>query len=217
MSGRRAAVEALLAWQRAAGPYWPYVCSAPFLAEGITPRPVLPTATAASQALVTAIGQLSEIRPLVVVDLPAALTLSALPALHQLGYRVVPIVQRWIVPDAVLPSRRLLNALVGAARRAPRPAEPPRGVVLCLDGERGGNPNSPAPSPARFDNRYAYPICRFPPRRFLTSDGVTGVYWVSNGPLAEDLLPYRESLTPDLASHDVNLAEPAGAAVGGVR
>ncbi|HEX5415190.1 MAG TPA: hypothetical protein VFZ25_05955 [Chloroflexota bacterium] len=218
MSARCAPLEALLAWQRFAGPYWPYVCSAPFLAEGITPRPVLPKPTAASHALVSSIGQLSEIRPLVVVDLPTELTLAALPALHQLGYRVVPIIQRWIVPDAVLPSRRLLNALVGSiARRAPRPAEPARGVVLCLDGERGGNANSPAPSPARFDNRYAYPICRFPPRRFLTFDGVTGVYWISNGPLAEDLLPYRESLTPDLPSLDVNLAEPARAALGGVR
>lgn len=209
------AVRALLAWQRAAGPYWSYVCAAPFLAEGITPRALFPRPTEASHALVETVCREGEEKRLIVVDLPARVTLAATPELHRLGYRVVPIIQRWIVPNAVLPSRRLLNALVGIAQRAARPVEPIRGVVICLDGERSGRVGASG-SASRFDNRYAYPVCRFPPARLLQSDGVAAVTWISNGPLAADLLPYRESLTPDLPSRDISLAGPDPISLGAV-
>ncbi len=130
-------------------------------------------------------------RVAVFLDLPAGETLPATEQLARLGFVVVPVIQRWVVAPAILPCEDLQAQLV---RHAPRGRRRPteRGAVFVLDGERAG-PLAPPPS-RRFDNRYNYPICRFPPPDFLKRHAVTGVYWLPAPPVAEDLLPYAQLL-----------------------
>ena len=186
--------RALVRWQHAAGPYWPYVCAAPFLAlpsrrrakrRQRPPQPaflrVLEQARAAERIAVFA-------------DLPVSDSLPVTPALQESGFRVVPVIQRWAVPNAVLPCSELVADL---AAFAPLhiPAGALRGVVFLLDGDRCGREDgAQCVSPALFDNRYSYPICRFPPPSVLKSDGITAVDWLSPNGIAEDLLPYVEQL-----------------------
>jgi hypothetical protein len=186
--------RAFVRWQHAAGPYWPYVCSAPFLGQPELPlrkRPPREVEPALLRVLEGA--QLPE-RVAVFVDLPVAGSLPAAAALRRRGFAVVPVIQRWAAPNAVLPCRRLLEDLVTAAPDAGR-SHGGAGVIFLLDGDRGGSPEvAPRFSPSLFDNRYSYPVCRFPPPTALERDGIIAVYWLSSEGIAADLLPYAEQL-----------------------
>lgn len=207
---------ALVRWQHAAGPWWPYVCAAPFLgsvegellAAGAYPsRPVrgrrLAEARALVDWLVTCGDDAATIdgSPLVVlVDAPSEPVLAVVPLLVARGWYVVPVIQRWIARPAVLPCGRLLRQLVDGAWQVHRPTAP-RGVILIADGERMGTPGYPSLAPGRaFDNRYEYQVCRFPSIDFLRGQDVRSVRWVTDRPdgLARpDLAPYLEDLLRD--------------------
>ena len=196
LSAQRSAIStrhaALVRWQRAAGPYWPYVCAAPFLdaanvggladpggrgiARLIRPLKLIPT----------------DERSAVFVDLPPLRALAATERLNRLGFIVVPVIQRWIATPAILRCEPLVAGLVAYAAVARWP-DHYRGVVFVLDGERGGRRSQREGAPPRvFDNRYNYPICRFPPPSFLRRQEIATIWWVSAGGIAEDLQPYAD-------------------------
>jgi hypothetical protein len=188
--------EALVRWQHAAGPYWPYLCAVPFLADvhcRARIAPARPDRTAPISGLLA--DGLKQTDPrmhsAVFVDLPIESTLRQSEALRRLGFRVVPVVQRWIEERAVLPGLDLLQDLI---RHQPRALQAPidRGVVFLLDGRRAG-PVGPMPA-SRFDNRYAYPVCRFPPASFFRAHGVSSGTWIADRGIAADLREYAESL-----------------------
>jgi hypothetical protein len=199
--------EALVRWQHAAGPFWPYVCAAPFLGTGesgqltqaaaMSVRPgagrrsrFSPTQRALADRLLA--GVLSPRRvgegvqrdvvgsfPVVLADLPAAPLVRVAPLLNERGWYVVPVVQRWIASPAVLACRELLAGLLVGAWLVRRPARP-RGALLIADGERAGPVGYPPLVPGRtFDNRYEYQICRFPSTRFLEAQSVRRVTWLT--------------------------------------
>jgi hypothetical protein len=188
--------EALVRWQHAAGPYWPYLCAVPFLADV---RCTARIASAGPGRTAPISGLLADglkqapppTRSAVFVDLPIEGTLRQSEALRCLGFRVVPVVQRWIEERAVLPGLNLLQDLI---RHQPRSLHAPidRGVVFLLDGRRAGSVGRMPAS--RFDNRYAYPICRFPPASFLRAHGVSSGTWISDRGIASDLREYAEGL-----------------------
>jgi len=186
--------RALVRWRHAAGAYWPYVCSVPFLATLTSelPEPAHPAATLWVSDKPLAEGlelARSEGRAAVLVDLPIEDTLRQAEAIRRLGFRTVPVVQRWITPGAALPGRRLVRNLV---RHQPHElcADTELGVVLLLDGERGRAAGRVRAG--RFDNRYSYPVCRFPPACFLLADGVRRLVCISDKGLAPDLHNYAE-------------------------
>lgn len=210
-------VRALVRWQHAAGPYWQYVCAAPFLGDGTVPShpsrthriaEAAPSDRAASLGTaVQADASLSELvrrlgppsgqaRPLAVIaDLPIERSLALAPDLARNGWYVVPVVQRWVADPAVLPSGELVRLLLDGANRVSRPRSP-RGVLLLADGERAGDPaHPPRPRDRAFDNRYAYQICRFPSAALLRSLDVRAVRWVCPSGVARDLAPYAADLT----------------------
>jgi hypothetical protein len=194
-----ALAEALVRWQYAAGPFWPYVCAAPFLgADAGAIRGVERGArgwTRRQRALAEALT--GEGPPLTLAELPPEPVLAVAPLLVERGWYVVPVIQRWIASPAVLPCGRLMRALVDGAWRARRPASP-RGAVLVADGVRAGPPRYPASVPGRtFDNRYEYQICRFPSLDFLAAQGVRSARWITarpDGMVGPDLAPYLEDL-----------------------
>jgi glutathionylspermidine synthase len=194
---------ALVRWQHQAGDYWPYVCAAPFIGDapelyqsgGVT---ALPARGRPPSVLARTLDQLSPNAPVaLLIDLPPAQSLAATPRLNRHGFVVVPIIQRWLACPAVLSAQPLLRQLVryGRVARAPTTV---RGVALLLDGERAGSGGRrdtlPRPSTRAFDNRYGYPLCRFPPAHFLRARGITTLLWVSSSGLAEDVLPYADEL-----------------------
>jgi hypothetical protein len=138
------------------------------------------------------------------VDLAPELTLAATPILNRLGYAVVPVIQRWAVAPAVIRSATLLARLVAFASQATLPA-PPAGVVFLLDGRRFGPAASSLAGPdnarrarrftglRRFDNRYEYPVCRFPPVGLLPELGIQRTVWVPDR-VAPDLQGYVAAL-----------------------
>jgi len=205
---RTSGVRALLRWQRAAGPYWMYVCAAPFL----TTEPLALGSTRTRRpdpALLALLERLAEPATALFVDLPAPSTLAAAPALSALGVAVVPVIQRWCAPRAVLPARPLLGRLVAAAEQVARPrAGAP--ALFVLDGERAGRRGLRPPA-HRFDNRYEYPGCRLPPPGLLRREGVDRVLWLSRGGVAADLLDYARRLAAaGLAPGVVDARRPRG-------
>ena len=141
-----ALARALVRWQHAAGPYWPFVCAAPFLAADAPARSRVSgrsgggrsddAACAALHAALT--GSLADDGPVAVLaDLPIEATLAEAPAMVARGWYVVPVIQRWPAEPAILPSRPILRLLIAGAARIGRPRSP-RGVVLLADGERAG-------------------------------------------------------------------------------
>lgn len=210
--------RALIRWQHAAGPYWPYVGAAPFLADpAIVPsptsrnrRPPHPGGDAAVMgqempAGGEAPGRLGPVldlldRPEVsetlalLADLPIEPMLAAAPQLARRGWYVVPVLERWVAEPAVLPSRRLLHLLMDGADRLARPRHS-RGVVLLADGERAGVSGVARRSRSRgFDNRYAYQTRAFPPGPLLRSLGVRQLRWACPAGIATDLAPYARDL-----------------------
>ena len=123
------------------------------------------------------------------VDVAPSAALAVAPELSARGVAVVPVVQRWCAAAGVLAARPLVDGLldVGALGKPEG-----SGVVLLLDGERAGRPGERPPA-RRFDNRYAYPACRFPPPALLRRAGVERVRWVGRG-IAPDLRGYAASL-----------------------
>ncbi|MGE3271361.1 MAG: hypothetical protein AB7P40_21610 [Chloroflexota bacterium] len=199
--------EALVRWQHAAGPYWPYVCAAPFLGLGesdqlvqamrerlqrrlASRRPTgrdkvltdLILAGAAASRGGRGVPDFSLPNgglPVVLVDLPSEPVLAVAPVLSARGWYVVPVIQRWIASPAVLPCRMLLERLVIGAWQVRRPSRP-CGVLLIADGERFGPAGYPLLARGRaFDNRYEYQICRFPSMAFLAAHGVAQVSWIT--------------------------------------
>jgi hypothetical protein len=198
--------RALVRWQHAAGPYWPYVCATPFL-DARTPVSSPRRRSTAKPAFLHVLEKALLLNPVAVfADLPVAETLPATAALRQSGSRVVPVIQRWVVPNAVLNCRRLQEALVANAPRATR-LNDRWAVVFLLDSERGGSPQMTGRTPRTlFDNRYDYPICRFPPPTLLKRKGITAVYWLTSDGIAPDLLPYTEQLAgAGLTPHELRL------------
>lgn len=196
-----ALAKALLQWQRGAGPYWPYVCAAPFLAASWTATRVNRRRTGLPRQMLSQIVRSAQAaHPAILIDLSPTRTLPSAPALNRLGFLVAPVIQRWVAAPAVLPCEPLLEELVAGAAQI-RAIGKPLGVVFVLDGDRNGQPGgSETRSPgsrarhSRFDNRYRYPICRFPPPDFLRSHGVSAVCWISRTGIADDLLPYAQQL-----------------------
>jgi hypothetical protein len=179
--------RAFVLWQRAAGPYWPYVCAAPFVSG---PAPASAARVRPEPRLRELLSSLAEPATALFVDLPPAGALGVAPDLSARGAAVVPVIQRWCAPAGLLPARPLVDRLVSAAGALGRPR---RGaVVLLLDGERAGRPRE-RPPPRRFDNRYDYPVCRFPPPALLRREGIERVRWVGRG-IAADLRVYARGL-----------------------
>jgi hypothetical protein len=181
-----ALARALVLWQRAAGPYWPYVCAAPFI-SGRAPRRA--RAAPVEPRLCELLLALAEPGTAVFVDVAPADALAVTSELSGRGATVVPVVQRWCAAAGFLSARPLVDGLlaVDALGR-------PRGgaAVFLLDGERAGRGRGPIP-PRRFDNRYEYPACRFPPPALLRGKGVESVRWVGRG-IAPDLRGYAAGL-----------------------
>src|SRR5205823_6277834 len=157
------------------GPYWPYVCAAPFIGPPLVsarPRrePTGPLAVVAGAA------DLDPARSALFVDLAPEDALAEAQALHASGWWVVPDIQRWCAPDAVLPAQPLRASLIEVGQRLPRRAGRGAGPLFLLDGARFGPPGH-RPS-RRFDNRYEYPACPFPPPALLRARGVEVVGWL---------------------------------------
>ncbi|HLZ07453.1 MAG TPA: glutathionylspermidine synthase family protein [Chloroflexota bacterium] len=190
--------RALRRWQHAAGPFWLYVGSAPFLSD-LEPRPAVDGAQPRRAGRISStLSRALEAffdggRRLIVVDLPPVQTLRATRILNDRGFIVVPVLHRWLASPAVLESRALLEAIVEAGEQSRRPALV-RGVILVLDGERGGEPGGRPGRPRAFDNRYDYSSGRFPSIDLLASQRISSVAWVSPAPLAHDLLPFARAL-----------------------
>jgi hypothetical protein len=209
--------KSLESWQRAAGPFWPYVCPAPFLsplAEAEPAQPARKTRWSGAREILSAVKEAQDQRTAVFVDLAPEQTLSLTTELNRLDYVVVPVIQRWAVANAVVPSELLVEALVryGAQARLPHEHwDQIRGAVFLLDGlRRGGpvaqgatSPRTDGADPAaisrrtrfarRFDNRYIYPTCRFPPSSLLRQLHFSAFVTIPREP-APDLLPYRDLL-----------------------
>ncbi len=189
--------QALHRWQRAAGPYWMYVCAEPFLRSLPMPTDKPPPEDRGALDIISTLREDQQLA--VFVDLPPTRVLPLTPELNDLGFHLIPIVQRWPAAPAVLRCERLAEQLVETSShlRAPRK---PHGVVFLLDGDRtglkpGAVPRVPDVRPMRvFDNRYEYPMCRFPPTQLLLSEGVQAVHWISPAGLAPDVLLYVERL-----------------------
>lgn len=200
--GRLGRALALARWQRAAGPYWPYVCAAPLLGTDLAPVPAgLPRVPRVIHRALSRVR--ADERMAIFIDLPPGPSLAATPLLRGHGFHVVPVIQRWGAAAAVLRSDLLLHWLVTFAPSAPWPPAA-GGVAFLLDGDRRGAGSRPGRSMLdrpqrglrRFDNRYAYPLCRFPPPAFLRAHGITAVRWISRSGIARDLVAYAEQLDP---------------------
>src|SRR5207249_1956684 len=97
-----------------------YVCAAPFL------RSVPQTGRRSkSPAPESRVIEMIESLPAtdgsaIYIDLPPTHTLRLTPQLNDLGFRVVPIIQRWVAAPAVIPCGELSRQLVeaGAAARS---------------------------------------------------------------------------------------------------
>ena len=189
--------RALILWQAAAGPYWPFVNAAPFV-SGQVAGPTIKRRTRVPwwlREVVTSRATPGITRRAAVayfVDVSPMRVLPAAPWLNRRGFIVVPVIQRWAVQRGVLRSERLLAQLVEVGECV-QPPVGDRGVIFILDGDRGGQSPVRA-APRRFDNRYAYPICRFPSADFLLTHGIRDVCWLFVGSFADDLKPYREIL-----------------------
>jgi hypothetical protein len=189
--------RAFLRWQRAAGPFWPFVCAAPFLSD-LQPRPVRRRASSVGAALLDHLPPLDQDdRFAALLDLPIEPTLAVADQLNAAGLIVVPVVQRWSAQPAVLDCRLLLGLLLDQAGRQCH-LDSPRGILFLLDGERSVAPSHLLPgrsvSPRAFDNRYTYRSCRFPNAATLIEAGYNDVLWLSNDGVAADLSEYATSL-----------------------
>lgn len=187
--------RALLRWQHAAGPFWPFVCVAPFLTE-LSPRSARHRVSSVGTALLDLLPLSDQGgRFAALLDLPIERTLAVADELNAAGLTIVPVVQRWSAQPAVLDCRELLGLLLDQAQRQRR-LEAPRGLLLLLDAERTGRAcpaRSRVPSGA-FDNRYTYRSCRFPTAATLARAGYDRVLWLSGGGIAVDLVDYAASL-----------------------
>jgi hypothetical protein len=212
-----ALAKSLESWQRAAGPFWLYVCAAPFLsplAEAELAQPARKTRWSGAREIFSAVQEAQDQRTAVFVDLAPEQTLTLTAELNRLDYVVVPVIQRWAVANAAVPSELLVEALVryGAQARLPHEHwDQIRGAVFLLDGLRRGRPmaqsaTSPntdgahaaaisrrTSSTRRFNNRYTYPICRFPPSSLLRQLQFLAFATIPREP-APDLLPYYDLL-----------------------
>lgn len=216
-----ALARALARWQHAAGPYWPFVCAAPFLAAEAPARSRVSgrsgdgrsddAACAALDAALT-VSPADDGCVAVLADLRIEATLAEVPSMVARGWYVVPVVQRWPAEPAVLSSRSILRLLIERAAQIRRPRSS-RGVVLLADGERAGPVSASgrtgragagraegrtasriAATRRAFDNRYAYESSRFPPAALLHQEGVRVVRWVCPSGIARDLAPYAADL-----------------------
>lgn len=189
-----ARMAALLRWQRAAGPYWPFVDATPFLSE--EPLPDLPPIPAAAVRLApaarTVLHRLADARHVAAfLDLPPELMLPAVPRLSRAGLYVVPAIARWCAAPAVVPAARLAALLLRGSRQVAAPKEP-RGAVFLLDGRRAGPPRLQGNQRLRsFDNRYGNSMNGLPTPEFLRCQDVSCVLWFAPAPdVAADLRPY---------------------------
>lgn len=174
--------KALVRWQHAAGPFWPYVSATPFLSATTDLNGPFPEDRA---------GDVSPRQDeALFLDLPLMDTVGLAPALNRAGFLVVPIIQRWCTEPAVIPSADLVRALLAGARLVHRPQEP-RGAVFLLDGGRAGPKR---PKLEWFDNRYLYNLNAFPPAEVLKRQAVTQVRLVSRAAPAQDLWGFLDAL-----------------------
>jgi hypothetical protein len=214
---RPAEFRTFLAWERGAGPFWPYVvlspCAAP-LQAGTRLGPLRAARRLLDEELFPLLGQ-SLRRRAILLDLPLNLSLATAPSWRMAGWVVVPLVPRWPADSVVLPVQTVLAQLTGLAPRlsGPLPSDP-RGVVFLLDGERAG-PGRPLRPVRRLDNRYAYAVDLFPPAEALVAWGIASVHVVtSNVVLAADLAAVKEDYRrAGLPADHTWLSAPARGAV----
>ncbi|HEY3107130.1 MAG TPA: hypothetical protein VGL23_00145 [Chloroflexota bacterium] len=191
-SSSQTLARALVAWQRAAGPYWLYVCAAPFIGPPLIGRGDRPAPASRAEVAACA-ADLDPGRSALFVDLAPEEALAEAPALRAAGWWVVPVIQRWCAPAALLPAQPLRSSLIDVGRRLPcQVGSIAPGAVFLLDGARRG-PLGQLP-PQRFDNRYEYPTCRFPPPELLRARGIEVVAWLARGGTAPDLAEYAAAL-----------------------
>src|SRR5262249_2690516 len=126
------------------------------------------------------------------VDLAPEETLAAAPALCAAGWAVVPVIQRWCPPSALLPADRLRASLIAVGQRLPRRVSAAAGPVFLLDGRPFDRPDRPPPG--RFATRCDSPPCRFPPPTLLRARGVELVCWLGRAHVAPDLRDYASAL-----------------------
>lgn len=189
--------RALIRWQHAAGPFWQYVCAVPFLGE-VAEKPGPAYRAVGWRPVAKAIAALARDAPTAVfLDLAPARSLTAAPALIELGFFVVPLLQRWVAAPAVLRCEVLVRQLIACAPGFGRPREQ-HGVVFLLDGERAGKPpfgRKPVlRAPRGLDNRYAYSTHLFPPPSLLRHEGIARVVWMARSGVATDLRGYARQL-----------------------
>ncbi|MBI2886874.1 MAG: hypothetical protein HYY02_06665 [Chloroflexi bacterium] len=198
----RQRLSALLRWQRAAGPFWPYVDATPFLWP--VPLPVEPPRPLrAPRSVLDALSALPPGGPacrtgrlgVVFVDLPTIPALRGALALNRAGLYVVPLISRWPAAPAALACGRLQAQLLAAARLLRRPVAP-RGVVFLLDGDRAGRrgPGAPPHAVRAFDNRYSYSANELPSAEALMALGCGSAIWLTPGAVAPDLRRYVDEL-----------------------
>ena len=189
--------RALLQWQDAAGPYWPYVSAAPFLgdlpAAASKPGKVRPGRVSPPlRNALRAVG--GEVGLALFVDISPTRTLPATTLLNHLGFIVVPLIERWVASPAVVRCETLASDLAAFGCAVVCPPRP-RGVVFLLDGDRAGTPGVLGSRTAkRLDNRYRYSTHRFPPPSFLQRQEIRTVHWLSERGIALDLRPYIDRL-----------------------
>jgi hypothetical protein len=186
--------RALVRWQHAAGPYWAYVCAAPFLAEHA--QPPLADPPRADTRLLSLLRTHSEDGAAAFVDLPPARSLQSAIALNWSGRLVVPAMQRWSVEDALLPSKSLTRLLLTLSMRLSRPGRV-HGTVFYMDGDRGRRlrpASSPSGAIKRFDNRFVQSLNVLPTAEFLAEHGVARVAWIMRGRVAADAQHYLRDL-----------------------
>lgn len=192
----RQLLSALLRWQRAAGPFWPYVDATPFL----RPVPLLPSApmlAASPRPLADAVAALPPgALAVVYADLPTISLLRGALALNRASLYVVPAISRWPAAPAVLACGKLQAQLLATAPTLRRPTAP-RGVVFLLDGDRAraGGPGPPPHGVRAFDNRYSYSANELPSPESLVALGCGSAIWLTPTAVAPDLRRYVDELS----------------------
>lgn len=188
-------LEAWARWQAAAGAWrgWA-ICPALTMPTDAAPTDVAPTDVARTESgwsdvdvemvelveLVEALASttLAGAPTALAIDLDPVLGVHLAAALNQRALAsVVLLLPRWPHADAVLPSGKLIWALVDASRHVRR-CPSAQHVVFVLDGERSKSIVRPTID-SRIDNRYDLAVSDLPTLRQLRCAGVERIVKLS--------------------------------------
>ena len=193
---RRVARKTLRAWQRAAGPWAPYVWPTLLTA----PRSFQPHDWQQDEARASALveefcvavagdhGPAGDAwrarKTFAIADLPATVALSCGPRLARRGVRPVAVLRRWPHPLGLLPVSHLVEAYHRYARQLVLRGQP-RGAMWLVESERAlplpASPWEPAASlRARLDNRYTLDTQDLPSAAQLRAAGHQTVLVITN-------------------------------------